>query len=202
VIFVTKCHTENSSQISHLCRLFFWQYCILSVVTLRVVTTGEDRDKDRFKNWKLCFLWKLLFRHHGAIKLTQNCVCFTNQRINPFVPTFVTRKYHPELLECPTCCSVFSLTCRIHCLGRRKRINTSVFLELIFVPACSHAVENRSNACWRPCWEDPRMQYQFVRKKKTVHPAVPNSDTLVDASVTVYPIHIDQGPSHFGERIT
>jgi len=23
VLFVTKCHTENSSQISHLCRLFF-----------------------------------------------------------------------------------------------------------------------------------------------------------------------------------
>jgi len=31
------------------------------------------------------------------------------------------------------------------------------------------------------------MQYQFVRKKKTVHPAVPNSDTLVYSSVTVYP---------------
>jgi len=30
-----------------------------------------------------------------------------------------------------------------------------------------------------------------------VHPAVPNSDTLVDASVTVYPIHIDQGSSNF-----
>jgi len=41
------------------------------------------------------------------------------------------------------------------------------------------------------------MQYQFVRKKKTVHPAVPNSDTLVDASVTVYPVHIYQGFSNF-----
>jgi len=30
------------------------------------------------------------------------------------------------------------------------------------------------------------MQYQYVRKKQTVHPAVSNSDTLVDASVTVY----------------
>jgi len=30
-----------------------------------------------------------------------------------------------------------------------------------------------------------------------VYPAVPNSDTLVDASVTVYPIHIDQGSSKF-----
>ena len=30
------------------------------------------------------------------------------------------------------------------------------------------------------------MQYQFVRKKQTVHPAVPNSNTLVEASVAVY----------------
>jgi len=44
------------------------------------------------------------------------------------------------------------------------------------------------------------MQYLFVRKKKTVHPAVPNSDTLVDVSMTVYPIHIDQGsPKFLGE---
>jgi len=44
--------------------------------------------------------------------------------------------------------------------------------------------------------------YQFVRKKQTVHPAVPNSDTLVDASVTVYPIHADQGSPDFWERTT
>jgi len=28
-----------------------------------------------------------------------------------------------------------------------------------------------------------------------VHPAAPNSDALVNASVTVYPIHIDKGSS-------
>jgi len=44
------------------------------------------------------------------------------------------------------------------------------------------------------------MQHQFVRKKQTVHPAVSNSGTLVDASVTVYQIHIDQGsPNILGE---
>jgi len=44
------------------------------------------------------------------------------------------------------------------------------------------------------------MQYQFVCKKQTVHSAVPNSDTLVDASVTVYQIHIDKGfPNFLGE---
>ena len=30
------------------------------------------------------------------------------------------------------------------------------------------------------------MQYQFVRKKQTVHPAVANRDSLVEASVTIY----------------
>jgi len=44
------------------------------------------------------------------------------------------------------------------------------------------------------------MQYQFIRKKKMVHPAVPNNATLVDACVTVYPIHIDQALQIFGER--
>jgi len=41
------------------------------------------------------------------------------------------------------------------------------------------------------------MQYLFVRKNQTVHLALPNSDTLVDASVTVCPSHIDQGSSNF-----
>jgi len=63
------------------------------------MTTVEDRNKDRFKNWKLCGLWKIPFHHHGAIKLTQNCVCFTNPCINLFVPTSVTREYHLKVLE-------------------------------------------------------------------------------------------------------
>jgi len=41
------------------------------------------------------------------------------------------------------------------------------------------------------------MQYQFLRKKQMVHPAVPNSDTLVDGSMTVCPIHIDQDSTKF-----
>jgi len=86
----------------------------------------------------------------------------------------------PRSSNVSTCCSVSPLICRINCLGRLERHNTSIFLVLIFVPAWSCAAENRSNACWRPCWEDPRMQYQFVSKKQTVHPAVPNSYTLVD----------------------
>ena len=116
VLFVTKCHTVNSSQISHLCRLFFSQYSFSR--HLRFMTTSEERNKVRFKNWKLCVLWKLPFRQHGTIKITQNCVCFTNPCINLFVPTFVTREYHPRYLHVSTCYSALSLTCRKHCLGR------------------------------------------------------------------------------------
>jgi len=87
-------------------------------------------------------------------------------------------------------------------LGHLKETysNTSIFSELICVPTWSHAAENRSNACWRPGWEDPHMQYQFVRKKQTVHLGVLISDTLVDASVTVCAIYIDQWSSNFLEE--
>jgi len=47
------------------------------------------------------------------------------------------------------------------------------------------------------------MQDHFVRKKQTVHSGVLNSDTLVDASVTVCAIYIDQCSSNFlGEDIS
>ena len=90
--------------------------------------------------------------------------------------------------------------CRLQETLPWARHNTSIFLVLILVPSSSHAAENRSNACWRPCCEDPRMQHQFARAEQTVHPAVSNGETFVDASVTVYPIHIDQGLQIFWER--
>jgi len=88
----------------------------------------------------------------------------------------------PRYLNVSTCCSVFPLTCRKHCLARLVRHNTSIFLVLIFVPAWLYAAENRSNACWKPWWENPCIQYQFVRKKQMVHPPVPNSDCLSPSS--------------------
>jgi len=50
--------------------------------------TGEDANKDRFKDWKLCPLWKLPFHNHGAIKLMQNCVCFPNLCITRIEPAY------------------------------------------------------------------------------------------------------------------
>ena len=42
----------------------------------RFMTTDEDRNKDRFKNWQLCGVWMLPCCDHKAIRLTQNCVRF------------------------------------------------------------------------------------------------------------------------------
>jgi len=49
------------------------------------MTTGEDRSKDRFTNWKLCVLWKLSFRHHGALKLINS-----SAKSKRFIPQFPT----------------------------------------------------------------------------------------------------------------
>ena len=36
-------------------------------VNPRFVTSGEDRNKDRFINWQLCGVWKIPFCDHGTI---------------------------------------------------------------------------------------------------------------------------------------
>ena len=180
-----------SSQISHLCRLFFWQYSFSH--HLRFMTTGEDRNKDRFKTWKFCGLWKLPFRHHGAVKFTQNCVCYTTPCINPFVPTSVTHEYYPKVLE---------HLHLLHCISAHL-LNTLpwVFWETQYL--------NLFSADFRSCLvQRSRKPIKCVLKtlmwrstdaapirlqKANGSPYSANSDTLFDASATVYPIHTDHG---------
>ena len=118
------------------------------------MTISTDWNKNQLKNWQFCGDWKLPFCDHRAIKLTQNCVySFTNPCINLLAPPSVTRKYHPkvlELLHLLQCIAAHS----VHCLEFLERHNISVFLVLTFIPTRSHAADNRSNSCWRPCWED------------------------------------------------
>jgi len=154
------------------------------------MTTGEDRNKDRCKNWKLCSLLKLAFCHHGEIKLTQNCVCSTNPCINPFVPTSVTRKYHHKVLErlhvvqCNSAhlqnalpwaswetqyLNLFSADFH-SCLVAYSRKPTKCVLKTL-LRRSSHSVPSRP-------------------QNAKVHPAVLNRDTLVEASVTVYPSYV------------
>ena len=155
----------NSSQKCRHCRLHL-EYSVSDYP--RHITTGEDRNKDRFKNRYLCAFWKLPLsarcdKANAELGLLHPC-------INHLVPPSTTREYHPEALELldswvpprgtwrhSICCRVLPLTCNVHCLfGLLERHNTSVFFVLIFIPTWTHAAENenRSSACWRPCWED------------------------------------------------
>ena len=141
------------------------------------MTIGEDRNKDGFKNWKLCVLWKLPFRHHGAVKSRRTTFALPVSVSIPLFRLPSLENTNPRSFNASTCFNVFLLTCRKHCFECLKKHNTSIFLDLIFVPAWSHAAESPSNACWRLCWDDSRMQCKFVRKKQMVHPAVSNSGT-------------------------
>jgi len=85
-------HTVDSSQNSHLWRLHV-SYSFGHYPRFR--TIGKDRNKDRFEDWQLCGVWKLPFCDHRAIKLTPNCISFTNPCINILAPNSVTRNYHP-----------------------------------------------------------------------------------------------------------
>ena len=63
--------------------------------TWKTTLIGEDRNKDGFKNWQLCSVSKLPFCDHRTIRLTQNCVCFTNLYIKLLVLSSVSCAYQP-----------------------------------------------------------------------------------------------------------
>ena len=165
--FVTKCHIVCSSKNTHLCYMFLKQHSFSHYP--RFMDIGENRNKDRFKNWQLCGVRKLPFCDHRAIKLTQNCVCFTNPCTNLLIPPSSTREYHPEVLEL-----LHLLQCiathvqRIHHLGFLEGNDTSVFWVLIFVSVWLHAAENWSSACWRPCREDESSTKSFAKSKRLI----------------------------------
>ena len=81
VLFVTKCHTENSLQLSHLCPLFFWQNSFSRFFH------DHRWGSEQRPIYKLAALQCL-----KAPVLSPPC-------INLFVPTSVTREYHPKVLE-------------------------------------------------------------------------------------------------------
>jgi len=74
----------------------------------------------------------------------------------------------PRYLNFSTCCSVLLPISNIHWLGG------GFWRDMI---AWSHAAENRSSACWRPCSEDV----------SSTRPSAKASDRHVDSAVTVYP---------------
>jgi len=129
------------------------------------MTIGKGLKKNRFKRWQLCGVEKLPFCDHKAIKLTQNCVSFTNPCNNLFVPPSVTGKYYPkaQYLNFSTCCSVLPLTCSAHCLRFVERHNTSVFFYNFHHDSVARSrklIECMLKTLLRKC-----EQYQIFRKK-------------------------------------
>jgi len=56
----------------------------------KVWLNSEDRNKDRFKNWKFCGLWKLALCHYRAANLAHRTAFdFETFGSNPFVPSLV-----------------------------------------------------------------------------------------------------------------
>jgi len=132
------------------------------------MTTGKDRNIDWFKNWQLCGFWKLAFRQHGAIKLTYNCVCFTNpwSVILFCLPSLAN--ITPRYLNFSTYRSAIPFTCSMHCIGFLERHNTLIFPVLIFIPSWSDAAGNRSNACWLPCLKDASSTKSSAESKRLI----------------------------------
>jgi len=60
-----------------------------------------------------------------------------------------------------------------------------VFLALIFILARSHAVENRSSACWRLCWDDASSTKSSAKSKRLILqlPTVTPSSTRLWLSI-------------------
>jgi len=60
---------------------------------------SEQRPIEKLKALRALKAPVLSPRSNKAHAERQNCVSFTNPCINPFVPTSVTREYHPKVLE-------------------------------------------------------------------------------------------------------
>jgi len=136
------------------------------------MATAEVQNKDIFKNWQLCSVWKLPFRQHRSIKLSQNSICFTNPCINLFVSPSVICEYHPKVLE-----ALYLLQCMAGHLQHAppwvsEETDYLAFLVLIFILPWSYAAIKRSRARWRPCWEDARSTESFTKCKQLILVAV------------------------------
>ena len=144
--------------------------------------------KTDLKTESFCGFWKLMFCDRRAIKLTYNCVCFTNPCINSFVLILVTREYHPKVLErlpLLQCISAHLQNTLPWASWETQYLNLfSVDFRSFLVARSRKPSKCELKALLR---RSPHaVGYQFVRKKQTVHPTVDNSDAFVNASVTVF----------------
>jgi len=162
------CHTVNSSENPSL-------WFVLEIVFVqslpRYMTISEGRNEDRFKYWQVCCIWKHPFCHHRAIKLTQNCVCFTFcASISLFrLPSLAN--ITPRFLNFSTCkCkSVFPLACIANCMCFWWIMIPSDF-TVNFHPGLVARSWKPSNCMLKTMMRRCR-QHQIVRRNKTFDPA-------------------------------
>jgi len=93
----------------------------------------------------------------------------------------------PRYLNFFNCCSVLLLTCSIHCLGFLERLNTPVFLVLIFIPGPSHAAKNCWSVYGRPCWKDASSTKSSAKIKRLIL----QLPTATRSAITVYSMHVE-----------
>jgi len=73
------------------------------------MTTGEEWNKDWFKNWQKCSVWKLPFYNHRAIKLMQNCICLLICVLSPC--SILCHSWTVLTLRCANCASTHMHSC-------------------------------------------------------------------------------------------
>ena len=114
VHFLTKCHTENSSQISHLCRLFFRQYSFsrhLRFMTTRIGIKSHLKTESFVVFESSRFVTRENYSSRRAAFALPTGVSTPLFQLRSLVNT------NPRYLNVSTCCSVFPLSYRIHCHG-------------------------------------------------------------------------------------
>ena len=137
---------------------------IVFVMSLpRLMTIGWDRNKDL----QLCGVWKIPVSSPRSGEANAQLRLLSYSVYQPPCSAF-RHSWIP--LHCSTMVRPAPVYCRslAACTALRQRPNTSVFLVTIFSPA--HAAENRSNARWRPCWEDAVSTKLSAKNKRLILP--------------------------------
>jgi len=150
---------------------------------------GCSRWRTRNNSWWKQSLIVLLASHHDRTKQVRICrhgILSLDDICAAFPWAWIP--HQGICLNFSTCCSVLPLTCSVHRLSFLERHNTLVLSVLILIPAWSHAEENISSACWRPCSEDESSTKSLTISKRLIL-LFPNGGNS-SAQLSFYPIHM------------
>ena len=161
-IFAAKCHDTRKS---HLCRVYIGTALFRSFPYSKFMTTGEDRNKDWFRNWQLAVFDRSRFVTRKRQRSRNNAFALP-MRVSIFLfclfPSLMntTQKY----LNFSTYCSVLPLTCTGLSFWRRRR--TSAFLVPIFIPVWSNVWSSPKPTTVNRWWATPGFQTAMKRSTR------------------------------------